>query len=293
MEEFTVRPQPDDPRLTRTVTGIDHEGRRIDTAVVMERPLTLFLNGREIVTMMTIGDHPDYLAVGYLLNQNMLRADDRITGIDYDEELETVVVRTDRETDFEDKLKKKTLTSGCAQGTVFGDLMEKFEDVRLDPNAVLRTSWLYALTRKVNTAPSLYLAAGAIHGCVLCEEDRPLIYMEDVGRHNAIDKIAGYMHLHHIAAAGKIFYTTGRLTSEMVIKTVQMAIPILISRSGFTAWGVDLARQAGLTLIGRAKGKRFVALAGSERIVFDGDVGTVEDEHPRLVRKASLEEDAA
>jgi FdhD protein len=293
MQEFVIAPQPDDPRLTRTVAGIDHEGRRVDTAVVMERPLTLFLNGREIVTMMTIGDHPDYLAVGYLLNQNMLRADDRITGIDYDEELETVVVRTDRETDFEDKLKKKTLTSGCAQGTVFGDLMEKFDEVRLDSNAVLRTSWLYALTRKINTVPSLYLAAGAIHGCVLCEEDRPLIYMEDVGRHNAIDKIAGYMHRHHISPAGKIFYTTGRLTSEMVIKTVQMGIPILISRSGFTAWGVDLARQAGLTLIGRAKGRRFVALAGSERIVFDGDIRSVDDEHPRLARKASVEEDAA
>ena len=203
MEEFAVRPRPDDPRLTRTVAGIDHEGRRVETAVVMERPLTLFLNGREIVTMMTIGDHPDYLAVGYLLNQNMLRADDRITGIDYDEELETVVVRTDRETDFEDKLKKKTLTSGCAQGTVFGDLMEKFDEVRLDPNAVLLTSWLYALTRKINTVPSLYLAAGAIHGCVLCEEDRPLIYMEDVGRHNAIDKIAGYMHRHRHLPGGQ------------------------------------------------------------------------------------------
>jgi len=293
MQEFAVRPQPEDPRLTRKVTGIDHEGRSVETSVVMERPLTLFLNGREIVTMMTIGDHPDYLAVGYLLNQNMLCAEDTIIGIDYDEELETVVVRTDHETDFEDKLKKKTLTSGCAQGTVFGDLMEKFDEVRLDPDAVLRTSWLYALTRKINTAPSLYLAAGAIHGCVLCEEDRPLIYMEDVGRHNAIDKIAGYMHLHHISPAGKIFYTTGRLTSEMVIKTVQMGISILISRSGFTAWGVDLARQAGLTLIGRAKGKRFVALAGSKRIVFDGDLRTVEDEHPRLSRKASVEEDAA
>jgi FdhD protein len=293
MQEFAVRPQPDDPHLTRKVAGIDHEGRSVETAVVMERPLILFLNGREIVTMMTIGDHPDYLAVGYLLNQNMLRTTDRIIGIDYDEELETVVVRTDRETDFEDKLKKKTLTSGCAQGTVFGDLMEKFEQVRLDPDAVLRTSWLYALTRKINTAPSLYLAAGAIHGCVLCEEDRPLIYMEDVGRHNAIDKIAGYMHVHDISPVGKIFYTTGRLTSEMVIKTVQMGIPILISRSGFTAWGVDLARQAGLTLVGRAKGKRFIALAGSERIVFDGDLRTVEEEDPRLIRKASIEEDAA
>jgi FdhD protein len=291
MEEFTVRPLPDDPRLTRIVRGVDHDGREITTAVVVERPLTLFLNNREIVTMMTIGDHPDWLAVGYLLNQNMLRPDDRITAIDYDEDLETVVVRTARETDFEDKLKKKTLTSGCAQGTAFGDLMEKFDSVRLDPDAVLRTSWLYTLFRKINTAPSLYLAAGAIHGCVLCEEDRPLLYMEDVGRHNAIDKIAGYMHLHGVSPRGKMFYTTGRLTSEMVIKTVQMGIPILISRSGFTAWGVDLARRAGLTLIGRAKGKRFIALSGSERIVFDSDSRAVADEPLHFSRKASLPEE--
>src|SRR5580704_149764 len=292
MQEFTVRPQPEDPRLTRTVAGIDHEGRAIETAVVVERPLTLFLNGREIVTMMTIGDHPDCLAVGYLLNQNMLRPGDRVVAVDYDEELETVVVRTDHVTDFEDKLKKKTLTSGCSQGTVFGDLMEKFEEVRLPADAVLRTSWLYALTRKINTAPSLYLTAGAIHGCVLCEEDRPLLYMEDVGRHNAIDKIAGYMHLNGISPAGKIFYTTGRLTSEMVIKTVQMRIPILISRSGFTAWGVDLAQRAGLTLIGRAKGRRFVALAGAERIVFDSDGREAGEENARSSRKASLPEEA-
>jgi FdhD protein len=294
MEEFAVRPAPDDPRLTRTVAGIDQEGKPIETAVVMERPLTLFLNGREIVTMMTIGDHPDYLAVGYLLNQNMLLPGDRITAIDYDDpdDPEVVVVRTDRETDFEDKLKKKTLTSGCAQGTVFGDLMEKFDEVRLDPAAILKTSWLYALSRKINTAPSLYLAAGAIHGCVLCEEDRPLIYLEDVGRHNAIDKIAGYMHLNAVSPVGKIFYTTGRLTSEMVIKTVQMRIPILISRSGFTAWGVDLAQRAGLTLIGRAKGRRFVALAGTERIVFDSDGRDAAEESTRSSRKASLPEEA-
>src|SRR5579863_7401046 len=287
MEEFTLRPNPADPRLTRRVAGSDHDGRPVETSVVMERPLTLFLNRREIVTMMTIGDHPDCLAVGYLLNQNMLRPDDRVTAVEYDEEIETVVVRTDRETDFEDKLKKKTLTSGCAQGTVFGDLMEKFEEVRLPRDAVLRTSWLYALTRKINTAPSLYLAAGAIHGCVLCEEDRPLLYMEDVGRHNAVDKVAGYMHLHHIPPTGKIFYTTGRLTSEMVIKTVQMRIPILVSRSGFTAWGVDLARRAGLTLIGRAKGKRFVALAGESRIVYDADAAAVAAERRELERKSA------
>src|SRR5947208_14657472 len=183
MREFLVTPDPHDPRLTERVEGLDHERRAVAISVTVERPLTLYLNGREIVTMMTVGDYPDCLAVGYLLNQNMLRPDDRITAFEHDEETETVVVRTERQTDFEDKLKKKTLTSGCAQGTVFGDVMEKFEEVRLDPEAVLRTSWLYALTRKINTAPSLYLAAGAIHGCVLCEEDRPLLYMEDVGRH--------------------------------------------------------------------------------------------------------------
>jgi len=293
MRAFTLKPEPDDPRLTRTVQGIDQEGQPIATAVVHERPLTLFLNDQEIVTMMTIGDHPDYLAVGYLRNQNMLRPDDEITGIDYDEELEVVVVRTSRQTDYEDKLKKKVRTSGCAQGTVFGDLMEQFDQVRLPANAILKTSWLYSLAKQINTAPSLYLKAGAIHGCVLCEEDRPLLYMEDVGRHNAIDKIAGYMFRHSVTPAGKIFYTTGRLTSEMVIKTVQMQIPILISRSGFTAWGVDLARQANLTLIGRAKGKRFVALAGAERIVFDADPHYVPEESKKLQRKASLEDDAA
>jgi FdhD protein len=292
MADMLLKPDPNDARLTRRVPGIDQDGKAIDTAVVVERPLTLFLNGQEVVTMMTIGDFPHYLAVGYLLNQNMLRADDEITAIDYDAELEVVVVRTKRQTDFEDKLKKKTLTSGCAQGTVFGDVMEKFDSIRLDPDAVLKTSWLYALSKQINLTPSLYLAAGAIHGCVLCEADRPLIYMEDVGRHNAIDKIAGYMHLRGIGSEGKIFYTTGRLTSEMVIKTVQMRIPILVSRSGFTAWGVELARRADLTLVGRAKGKRFVALAGEHRIRFDSDPATVEEEAARHQRKASLVEDA-
>jgi FdhD protein len=286
MKEFALRPQPDDPTLTERVTGTDQNGDPLDTHVVVERPLTLFLNRQEIVTMMTICDYPDYLAVGYLVNQNMLDPRERITSIDYEEDIETVVVRTERETDFEDKLRKKTLTSGCAQGTVFGDLMEKFEDIHLPADAEIRTSWLYTLTKKINTAPSLYLQAGAIHGCVLCEEDRPLIYMEDVGRHNAIDKIAGYMALHDIGPEGKSFYTTGRLTSEMVIKTVQMGIPVLISRSGFTAWGVELARQANLTLIGRARGKRFVALAGQDRIVYDADPDAIGEEPKRLARKA-------
>jgi FdhD protein len=287
---YLIRPDPLDKRLTERVTGIDHTGARIETAVTVERALTIFLNGQEIVTAMTIGDYPEYLALGYLLNQHMLLPDDAVTGIDYDEELAVVVVRTKRKTNYEKKLKKKVQTSGCAQGTVFGDLMEALEGVAL-PNTELRTSWLYALTHKINTTPSLYLEAGAIHGCVLAHEDQPLVYMEDVGRHNAVDKIAGWMFENKVPAGDKIFYTTGRLTSEMVIKTVRMGIPILISRSGFTAWGVDLARKANLTLIGRARGKRFVALAGEDRIVFDQDLASVEDESGKHRRKAAMHDD--
>ena len=284
---YLVKPDPADARLTERVPGVDQDGKAIETSVTVERPLTLFLNSQEIVTLMTIGDYVDCMAVGYLINQNMLKAGDEVTGVDYDEEIETVVVRTAHETDFEERMKKRTRTSGCALGTIFGDVMETFEEVTLDPHAEIRTSWLYALAKAINTTPSLYLEAGAIHGCVLCERDRPLIYMEDVGRHNAVDKIAGYMHLNRIAPEGKMFYTTGRLTSEMVIKTVQMRIPILVSRSGFTAWGVDLARQANLTLIGRARGRRFVALAGESRIVYDADPRAVDEEPAAVQRKGA------
>lgn len=283
-----LKPNPLDPRLSTSVSGIDQNGQTVDTRVVTEKPLTLYLNSQEVVTMMTIGDHPDLLAVGYLKNQNMLAEDDVIAGIDHDDDIDVVIVRTERETNFEEKLKKKVRTSGCAQGTVFGDVMEGFDTVALPQQANLKTSWLYALTKSINTTPSLYLEAGAIHGCVLCREDRPLVYMEDVGRHNAVDKIAGWMVLNNIPASDKIFYTTGRLTSEMVIKTVMMGIPILVSRSGFTAWGVELARQSGLTLIGRARGKRFVALAGAERIEFDMDPEVAEDEPAKVKRKGSM-----
>jgi FdhD protein len=287
---YLIRPDPLDPRLTERVKGIDQTGAAIETSVTVERALTIFLNSQEIVTAMTISDHPEYLALGYLLNQNMLMPDDVVTGVDYDDELSVVVVRTKRKTNYEKKLKKKVQTSGCAQGTVFGDLMEALENVTLPP-AELRTSCLYALAHKINTTPSLYLEAGAIHGCVLAVQDRPLVYMEDVGRHNAVDKIAGWMFKHRVGAADKIFYTTGRLTSEMVIKTVRMGIPILISRSGFTAWGVELARKANLTLVGRARGKRFIALAGEDRIVFDQDLSYVEEESAKHRRKAAVHDD--
>ncbi|MGB5215510.1 MAG: formate dehydrogenase accessory sulfurtransferase FdhD [Anderseniella sp.] len=287
ISEFAIVPDPDDERLSRAVTGIDQTGAPTDTHVVHERPLTIYLNAQEIVTSMTIGDHPDWLAVGYLLNQGMLQQDDEITGIDYDDDLEVIVVRTVRETDFEEKMKKKTRTSGCAQGTVFGDMMENFETIRLSQDARIKTSWLYALTKKINTAPSLYLKAGAIHGCVLCKGDTPLVYLEDVGRHNAVDKIAGWMFLNKVSPDDKLFYTTGRLTSEMILKCAAMRIPILVSRSGFTAWGVDLARQVGMTVIGRARGKRFLALSGAERIEFDADVSQVEDEDRKHRRKGA------
>ena len=283
--DFRIAPDPGNPRLTRAVEGVDHEGNKVPLNVVMERPLTIYLNSQEIVTAMTIGDYPEYLALGFLLNQNMLRVEDDVTGVDYDEELEVVVVRTARETDYEDKLKKKTRTSGCAVGTVFGDMMEGLQGVNL-PATPVHTSWLYNLAHQINTAPSLYLEAGAIHGTVLCQRDKPLIYMEDVGRHNAVDKVAGWMFQHGEAADDKILYTTGRLTSEMVIKTAMMGIPVLASRSGFTAWGVEIAKEIGLTLIGRMRGKRFVCLSGEDRLVYDSDLSAIPDE-PRKHRRKS------
>ncbi|MGA1180347.1 MAG: formate dehydrogenase accessory sulfurtransferase FdhD [Marivivens sp.] len=272
-----ILPDPKAPGLTRKVSGIDHTGAEVETSVVEERPLTIFLNSQEIVTAMTIGDYPDYLAVGFLRNQRMLRDDDVITAIDYEPEIDTIVVRTERRTSYEEKVRKKTRTSGCAVGTVFGDMMEGIEGLTL-PKAEVRTSWLYPLAKTINTLPSLYLEAGAIHGTVLCQGDKPLVYMEDVGRHNAVDKIAGFMFRHQVSGADKILYTTGRLTSEMVIKTAQMGIPVLVSRSGFTAWGVEIARQVGLTLIGRMRGQRFVCLSGEERLIRDAALSGEEED---------------
>ena len=284
--EYLIAPDPQAPRLTRAVRGVDHDGLETTIRVVEERPLTIYLNSQEIVTAMTIGDYPEYLALGFLRNQRMLRDDDQIERVDYDEELETVVVRTKRKTDYEDKMRRKTRTSGCAVGTVFGDMMEGLEGVKL-PQTQVRTSWLYALSSKINRTPSLYLDAGAIHGTVLCQGDRPLVYMEDVGRHNAVDKIAGWMLSEGISADDKILYTTGRLTSEMVIKTAMMGIPVLASRSGFTAWGVEIAEQTGLTLIGRMKGRRFICLSGEDRLIRDADPSQIAEEPKRAGRKGA------
>lgn len=286
MDAPLIRTDPADPRLTRAVAGIDHTGAAAQARVPEERALTVYLNGQEIVTAMTIGDHPDLLALGFLLNQGMLTPEDRVTAVDVDTELMVAVVRTERRTNFEEKMRRRTQTSGCAQGTSFGDLMERLEGISLPPTK-LRTSDLYRLMHDVNTMPSLYLEAGAIHGCALAEGQRMLAWFEDVGRHNAVDKLAGWMWREGVGAGDKLLYTTGRLTSEMVIKTVRMGIPALVSRSGFTAWGVDLARQAGLTLIGRARGKRFLAVSGAERIVFDADPAHVPEESAARRRKGA------
>ena len=286
LSDYLIAPNPALPRLTRVVTGMDQSGVAQEINVVEERPLTIYLNAQEIVTAMTIGDYPDYLALGFLRNQGMLSAQDEITAVDYDEDLEVVVVRTARKTDYEEKMRRKTRTSGCAVGTVFGDMMEGLEGVVL-PQTPVRTSWLYALSAKINRTPSLYLQAGAIHGTILCAADRPLVYMEDVGRHNAVDKIAGWMLSEGISADDKILYTTGRLTSEMVIKTAMMGIPVLVSRSGFTAWGVEIAQQVGLTLIGRMKGKRFMCLSGEKRLLRDADPDAIADEPKRSGRKSA------
>ncbi len=275
--KYVIAPSTGGDGLTRVVQGTDHTGAVQKISVVEERPLTIFLNGQEIVTAMTIGDYPEYLALGFLRNQGMLGEGEAVLGVDFDEELETVVVRTDGATVYEEKLKKKTRTSGCAVGTVFGDMMEGLDQVAL-PQTQVKTSWLYSLAAQINQTPSLYLAAGAIHGTVLCQEDRPLVYMEDVGRHNAVDKIAGWMLSEQAEAGDKIMYTTGRLTSEMVIKCALMGIPVLVSRSGFTAWGVEIAQQVGLTLIGRMRGKRFMCLSGAERLDWDADLDAIAED---------------
>lgn len=284
--EYLIAPDPQADRLTRRVSGLDHNGQPQEISVVEERPLTIFLNSREIVTAMTIGDYPEYLALGFLRNQGMLRDEEDITGVDYDEEIETVVVRTASQTSYEEKLQKKTRTSGCAVGTVFGDMMEGLDQVSL-PQTALHTSDLYALANKINRTPSLYLEAGAIHGSVLCQGARPLVYMEDVGRHNAVDKIAGWMLQERVSGGDKLLYTTGRLTSEMVIKTALMGIPALASRSGFTAWGVEIAQQVGLTLIGRMRGQRFMCLSGQNRLVWDADLASVPQEDSKHRRKGA------
>ena len=216
---------------------------------------------------MTIGDYPEYLAIGFLANQNILNINsDDIPVVEYYNDIETVVVRTKTKTNFEVQEKNKIKTSGCANGTIFGNLLENFEKYKILNSSIITAKQIFNLYKKINLLPSLYLKSGAIHGCLLCTIEEPLAFFEDVGRHNAIDKLAGFMIKEKVLPHDKVLYTTGRLTSEMVIKAVMMKLPIIASRSGFTAWGVDLARKSNITMIGRLRGRTFTVLSGNERI---------------------------
>ena len=216
---------------------------------------------------MTVGDYPEYLAVGYLVNQNIIKDHTKIEKVEVVDDINTVVVRSSEETLIDISNERKIKTSGCANGTIFDNIIDQISEVKLDLKQKIKVDAIFALYKSINLTPSLYLKSGAIHGCVLCSKEKPLYFFEDVGRHNAIDKLAGYMFLNNINSEDKILYTTGRLTSEMVIKTVMMKIPILASRSGFTAWGVELAQKSNLTMIGRLRGRKYTVLSGYERLI--------------------------
>ncbi|WP_417782702.1 formate dehydrogenase accessory sulfurtransferase FdhD [Terasakiella pusilla] len=266
---FLVKPDPDGIDTTEHIVGLDQLGEVQTQCVIEEHPLTIFLNNREIVTLMTIRDYPEMLSVGYLVNQQMLKDCDIITDIEYDAEIDVCVVRTHQTTAYEHRLKRKVLTSGCGMGTLFGDIMDTLSVPDQINAQTLAASAIIRALKVIKDTPSLYQKAGSIHACVVCHADQPLIYMEDVGRHNALDKIAGYIHLHKPDIPAPYLYTTGRLTSEMVIKSLSMNIPVVISRSGATHWAIKLAKQYGQTLITRARGKRFQVLSCPERLIFD------------------------
>ena len=255
--------------LVAEVKSFNEQNRYENIKLVDEKILAIYLNSQEVLTAMTICDYPEYLAAGFLHNQNILKKLDEIESIDYDEELSAVVVRTKEETLFEQKNIKRIKTSGCALGTIFGDMFNKLTPIPKNNKTQFKLSHIRHLVKEINMTPSLYLEAGAIHGSVLCSSSKPLVYMEDVGRHNAVDKVSGWMLIEKIDPEDKILYTTGRLTSEMVLKAVSMKIPVLVSRSGFTRLSVDLAKQFNLTLVGRFKGKRFSCVSRKTRVLFD------------------------
>jgi FdhD protein len=251
------------------VTAVDEFGMQRDGYIAAERALTIYLDKREIVTLMTLGTQPELLILGWLRNQRLVTAIDQVAAIQVDWETSSVAVTTYQGIEGLDKrLSRKTITTGCGQGTVFGDLMEGLEQIEL-PEVDLSQARIYQLLHALNEHNQVYRQAGAVHGCALCRDNRILRFVEDVGRHNAVDAIAGYMWLNAIGGSDKLFYTTGRLTSEMVIKVAQMGVPVLLSRSGITQMGLDLARQVGVTLIARAKGRHFLVYHGAERLQFD------------------------
>jgi len=254
---------------TTTIEAINEQGEPQPVSLVGERPLTVYLDKYEIVTLMTIGTHPELLTLGYLLNQGLLDSLEPVRVVQVDWETSSVaVVTVKQQKDVRSLLEKRTITTGCGQGTVFGSLLDKIQQINLQ-HSPFKQSECYQLLRTIRDYNQVYKQAGAVHGCALCQGGEIIFFVEDVGRHNAVDAIAGYMQLEKISGADKVFYTTGRLTSEMVIKVSQMQIPVLLSRSGATQMGVDVALQAGVTLISRAKGKAFQVLSGVENIEFD------------------------
>ena len=252
--------------LTFEIDAVNERGEVVPTAIAGEHPLTLYVDKREIVTLMTLGAAPEALTLGYLRNQRLISSLAEIAAVQVDWEVNAVAVTTRHGNGIaECRTEKRTVTTGCGQGTVFGDLMDEIDDIRLPAAASLSEATLYGLLDAVRHHESIYKQAGAVHGCALARGSEILMFVEDVGRHNAVDAIAGRMWLDDLAGGDKIFYTTGRLTSEMVIKTAQMGIPFLVSRSGLTQMGWEIARKLGMTMIGRAQGKHYLLFTGEER----------------------------
>ena len=251
---------------TFEVEAYNERGEMVPTWIAGEHPLTIYVDKREIVTIMTLGHAPEALVIGYLRNQRLVKSLDEIRAVQVDWETESAAVTTT--SGRERELGKRTVTSGCGQGTVFGDLMEEIDEVKLRDDVTLSDENLFLLLDKVRRHETIYKQAGAVHGCALADTNGEiLMFVEDVGRHNAVDAIAGFMWLDAIDGSDKVFYTTGRLTSEMVIKCVQMRIPFLVSRSGLTQMGHAIAKKTGLTMLGRASGRHYLAFTGQERLV--------------------------
>jgi FdhD protein len=257
--------------LTHPVTAIDERGRRETLHIPAERPLTVYVDKRELVTLMTLGAAPEALTLGYLRNQRLVRSLDDIVSVQVDWSVDAVAVVTRGGIqDVEARTAKKVVTTGCGQGSVFGGLMDEVERIVLPPDARLKQSTVHRIVETVRTQQSVYKQAGSVHGCALFTNDGELLwFIEDVGRHNAVDAIAGLMWLEGMIGADKVFYTTGRLTSEMVIKGAQMGIPFLLSRSGTTQMGHAVAEQVGMSLLARCSGHHFLLLSGEERLVFE------------------------
>jgi FdhD protein len=255
--------------LTESVHVLDERGEPRLVHIACERPLTIYLNKREIVTLMTLGSDPEALVLGYLRNQGFITSLDQLVAIQVDWDVEAAAVVTHEDPEgLEEKLQQRTVTTGCGQGTMFGKLMDKIAEVSL-PDVLLKQSTVYALLDNLNRHNETYKNAGAVHGCAICQGEEVVAFVEDVGRHNAVDTLAGRMWLEGIDEDNKIFYTTGRLTSEMVIKVAQMGIPVLLSRSGVTQMGLGLARELGITMLARAKGKHFLQFSGESSLVLD------------------------